>query len=192
MLGYESLQLARQLATAVLQFHTTPLLKSSWRSDDVVFFGLSENDLHKRLTIMSPHLNVQVKDDSEGQPLTRTTSNHCSWSGLAGNPYLFGLGVILIELAYQVPFRSLRNEEDLVNGVEDEYTDFRTAERISVQIGNGLGRTYGRIVRRCLFCNFGEDTRDLGDPTLQAAFHRDVLCELEDLENRMRIVQLGD
>ena len=80
----------------------------------------------------------------------------------------------------------------MVDGVEDLYTDFRTADRLSESIGNGLGSTYGRIVRRCLFCNFGEDTKDLRDPMLQSAFHRDVLCELEQLEGKVRSFQLGD
>jgi hypothetical protein len=80
----------------------------------------------------------------------------------------------------------------MVDGVEDLYTDFRTADRLSESIGNGLGSTYGRIVRRCLFCNFGEDTKNLRDPMLQSAFHRDVLYELEQLECKVRSFQLGD
>lgn len=47
-------------------------------------------------------------------------------------------------------------------------------------------------MRKCLFCDFGEDTRDLGDLRLQTAFHRDVLCELEKLEDQMKRIQLGD
>jgi hypothetical protein len=186
LLECESLKLARQLASAVLQFHTTPLMKSSWRSDDVIFFGI--NETHQRLVLMSPHLNVRVQDPSSSTLTTNTISHRA----LTGNPYLFGLGIILIELAYQVPFRSLREESDLVNGQEDQTTDFRTAERIAWSIGNGLGKTYGTIVRKCLFCNFGEDTKDLGDLRLQTAFHRDVLCELEKLEDQMNHFQLGD
>jgi hypothetical protein len=186
LLGCESLKVARQLASAVLQFHTTPLMKSSWRSDDVIFFGI--NETNQRLILMNPHLNVRVQDPSASSLPTNTISHRA----LTGNPYLFGLGIILIELAYQVPFRSLRSAEDLVNGQEDQTTDFRTAERIAWSIGNGLGKTYGTIVRKCLFCNFGEDTKDLGDLRLQTAFHRDVLCELEKLEDQMNHFQLGD
>ena len=80
----------------------------------------------------------------------------------------------------------------MVDGVEDALTDFRTAERLGESIGNGLGSTYGKVVRRCLFCNFGEDTKDLRDPMLQNAFYRDVLCELEQLEGKVRSFQLGD
>ena len=43
MLQCESLRLARQLASAVLQFHETPILKESWRSEDVVFFGQQQH-----------------------------------------------------------------------------------------------------------------------------------------------------
>lgn len=192
LLQYESLRLARQLASAVLQFHATPLLKSSWRSDDVIFFGINESQPHHRVTLMSPHLSVQVKDEPPGHTITRTHSNSLARGSLIGNPYLFGLGVVLIELAYQAPLRSLRSEQDLEDGVANLYTDFRTAERLATNIGKELGRTYGKIVRQCLFCDFGQGTKDLGEPILQAAFHRDVLCELEQLEIMMKQFQIGD
>lgn len=37
-LQYERLGLAKTLASAVLQFHATPLLRNTWSGDDVVFF----------------------------------------------------------------------------------------------------------------------------------------------------------
>jgi hypothetical protein len=57
LLQHERLRLARQLASAVLQYHATPLLRNSWRSDDVVFFGTPESTSSLSLP---PHLNVQV------------------------------------------------------------------------------------------------------------------------------------
>jgi hypothetical protein len=99
LLQYESLRLAGQLASAVLQFHATPRLKSSWRSDDVIFFSINETHPHQRPTLISSHLNVQVKDTPES--LVRVNGNSLSRAGLAGNPYFFGLGIILIEPAYQ-------------------------------------------------------------------------------------------
>ena len=192
LLQYESLRLARQLALAVLQFHTTPLLKSSWRSDDVVFFGMDENMTEKRLTLMAPYLNVHVKEEATEKNTLVSTHFGIPRGGVAGNPYLFGLGVILIELEYQASFDSLRKDVDLVDGKVDSHTDFRTAIRLSERIGSRLGATYGRIVRKCLYCDFGADSRKLTDPPLQAAFHRDVICELEQLELKIKSFQIGD
>lgn len=139
---------------------------------------------------MAPHLNVHVKDDTpEQNTLVNVNVPH---GGFAGNPYLFGLGIVLIELHFQAPFRSFREDIDLVDSKEDIYTDFRTAERVSESIGKSLGATYGRIVRRCLYCDFGQDSRDLKNSLLQAAFHREVIWELEELERRIKRFQIGD
>jgi hypothetical protein len=57
-------------------------------------------------------------------------------------------------------------------------------------MGRTLGLPYAKIVRRCLGCDFGEDT-DLNAQSLQAAFYRDVVCELERLERAFAMLQLG-
>lgn len=41
---YEQLRLAKTLATAVFQYHATPWLKLEWRSEDIYFFGINENE----------------------------------------------------------------------------------------------------------------------------------------------------
>lgn len=53
-----------------------------------------------------------------------------------------------------------------------------------------LGSTYGQIVRKCLTCDFGRGD-DLNEPTLQVEFYKDVVCELERLEEGFRNLQLG-
>lgn len=58
-------------------------------------------------------------------------------------------------------------------------------------MGPVLGRTYANIVKKCLACDFGHGD-DLGDPALQAIFYRDVVCELERLEEGFSKLQLGD
>lgn len=186
-LQHERLQLARQLASAVLQFHQTPLLKHSWRSSDVVFFGQNPSSM----TLTTPHLNVRI---GKGNQLHLTGTEKISIDGMnrgfIRNPYMFGLGVILIELAYQAPLSSLRKAEDSVDDQENKYTDFFTANRVSRLMGSSLGVSYAKVVRRCLGCDFGEDT-DLNAQTLQSAFYRDVVCELERLERAFGMLQLG-
>ena len=184
-LHYERLQLARQLASAVLQFHATPLLRSSWQSDDVVFFRQSGSSL------TSPHLNVQVGKSNSAEKLLNSGKEAIESQGFIRNPYLFRLSVILIELAYQAPLRSLLEARDLTNGQESKHTDFFIAERLSKSMGTSLGASYAKIVRKCLGCDFGEGTTDLNDPGLQAVFYKDVVCELERLERAFVQLQLG-
>ena len=185
---YERLRLAKSLATAVLQYHATPWLKTSWRSDDIFFFGIDEDVALERTSILSkPHLNVKVKGPN-GQLSRSSTFPQPS---LISNPILFGLGIVLLEIAYSSTLRSLQQPGDLEGGQETKYTEFFTAKRLVSSIGREMGSTYGTIVKKCLQCDFGCGD-DLNDPKLQAGFYRDVVCELDALEKNFRAIQLGD
>lgn len=189
-LQYERLRLARQLASAVLQFHATPLLKSAWRGEDVVFFDTAVSSA----SLESPHLNVQVgKHNTPGVKAISDESHVPNKESqyFVRNSYLFGLGVILIELALQAPLSSLREDQDLPDGQESRHTDFFVADRLSKSMATSLGPNYAKVVRKCLGCDFGEGTTDLNDPGLQAVFYRDVVCELERLERGFMTLQLG-
>jgi hypothetical protein len=107
------------------------------------------------------------------------------------NPYLFGLGIILIELARQAPLSTFRERSELSNTQESQFSDFVIADRVSKSLGSSLGVSYAKVVRKCIGCDFGEGTTDLNDPGLQAVFYRDVVCELERLERAFAKLQLG-
>lgn len=184
-LQHERLRLARQLASAVLQFHTTPMLKDSWRSDDVVFFGADAEST----TLTSPHLNVQVGKSNQIKSSENSTALDTNL--FVRNPYLFGLGIILIELARQAPLSTFRERSELSNTQESQFSDFVIADRVSKSLGSSLGVSYAKVVRKCIGCDFGEGTTDLNDPGLQAVFYRDVVCELERLERAFAKLQLG-
>lgn len=185
---YERLRLAKSLATAVLQYHATPWLKTSWRSDDIFFFGIGDDVALEPTSILSrPHLNVRVKGPN-GQLSRSSTFPQPS---IISNPILFGLGIVLLEIAYSSTLRSLQRPVDLECGQETKYTEFFTAKRLVSSIGREMGSSYGTIVKKCLQCDFGCGD-DLNDPRLQAGFYRDVVCELDALEKKFRDIQLGD
>lgn len=188
-LQHERLRLARQLSSAVLQFHATPMLKDSWRSDDVIFFGTDALST----TLASPHLNVQIgkshKHALEAGAENSTMSKHDTFP-FVRNPYLFRLGVILIELARQAPLSTFRERCEDLYSYESKFSDYVIADRVSKSLAPSLGLNYAKVVRKCLGCDFGEGT-DLNDPGLQAAFYRGVVCELERLEREFAKLYLG-
>lgn len=193
-LQYERLRLGRQLASAVLQFHATPMLKDSWRSDDVVFFGTDTSSI----AITSPHLNVQLGKSNSRYPSMNSSEKAATATVISRpymrNPYLFGLGVILIELARQAPLSTLREQRELARDESShkyKFSDFEVADRVSKNLGSSLGASYAKVVRKCLGCDFGEGETDLSDPGLQAVFYRDVVCELERLERAFARLQLA-
>lgn len=189
LMSYEKIRLAKQLASAVLQFHSTPLMNQSWRSEDVIFFITSETSSVPRQFLTSPHLNVRVggnKHENADLATSDSMEDH-----FIRNPYLYSLAVCLIELAYRAPLSRLQSKEDLRNGQSNRLAEFMTAARVSKTMSTELGVSYKQMVRKCLDCDFGQG-KDLDDPALQAAFYRDVVCELERLEIGFSQLQLGN
>lgn len=178
-LQYERLRLARKLASAVIQFHATPILNDSLRGDNIMFFSNTES-------IEIPHIAVHV-GERVGQ-LQKANQTKII-QNIVRNPYIFNLGIVLLELAYQAPIKFLREAEDLEDGQETKLTDFFAAKRLEKTIDASMGVTYANIVRKCLDCDFGEG-KDLKSPALQAVFYKDVVCELERLERAFAKLQL--
>lgn len=184
---YERLHLAKSLATAVLQYHATPWLKVSWRSQDIFFFGLEGNTiLQSRPSLKAPHLHVNIKGPN--QALSQASTNPTR--SVARNPLLFNLGVMLLEVAYCATLRSLEQPCDLENGERSSLTEIFAARRLANSLGREMGGTYSKIVKQLLECDFGCGD-NLNDPKLQAGFHRDVVCALDKLEQGFRELQLG-
>ncbi len=183
---YDRLCLAKTLALAVLQYYTTPWLTIAWRSEDILFFNDQRaNTVASGPNFSRPHLNVRVTGTNqwkdEGSKAPRS---------LAPNSLLFGLGVVLLEIAYLAPLKSLQQPCDLENGIENQYTDFFTARRLVNSIGREMGSSYGTIVKKLLHCDFGCGD-DLSNRDLQAGYYRDVVCELDKLEQGFRQLQIG-
>ena len=183
---YERLHLARSLAIAVLQYHATPWLKGSLRSEEIYFFGMEEASvLQQPPALAAPHLNVRVKGPNESLSRTSTFPP----PSCVRNKILFGLGVVLLELGYTKTLRDLQQPRDIQDN-ENRLTEFFVATRAVSSMGREMGSTYGEIVEKCLYCDFGCGD-DLANPKLQAVFYQDVVQELEKLEDGFRKLQLG-
>jgi hypothetical protein len=188
----DSIRLARKLASAILQFHATPLLRKTWQSDDIVFYGIGSNQKKYRSTLTDPHLQVRIADP-EKYGLSQNIQQHRPRSDeqRIRNHYTYRLGVILIELACQTPLSKLREDEGLAGSPENPTTDFEAVNLISETLSTDMGIPFQKMVQKCLNCDFGNGA-DLNDPGLQAAFHKDVVCELEKIERRLNMLQLGE
>jgi hypothetical protein len=185
---FERLRFAKLLSTAVLQFHATPWLNGSWRSQDVLFFDSNTpTDSKERPPLTSPYMNVSVKSPNGALSRAPTFPSRA----FAPNPLIFGLGVMLLELAFEAPLRSMQQDSDLQGGQEDRHTEFFTAKRLNRTASTPMGPRYSEIVRKCLQCDFGRGD-DLSKPELQEGFYREVVCELGKLEDKFKELQLGD
>ena len=140
---YERLCLAKNLALAVLQYYATPWLKIAWRSQDILFFrDRKESLITPGPNLSAPYLNMKVVG-GDGESADRMQASR----SLAPNPILFGLGIVLLEIAYSAPLKSLQKPCDLENGIQTQFTEFFTARRLTSSIGREMGSSYGTIVK---------------------------------------------
>ena len=177
---YERLRLAKTLAVAVLQYHSTPWLRTCWRSEDVYFFGDEVVAVQEPSVLTSPHLNVRVRCPDGHLSRSSTFPPHT----LARNPLLFGLGVVLLEIAYSSTLDSLQRPNDLDGSPRDLYTEFFVARRLASSGHSDMGGSYHKVVERLVECDFGCGS-DLSDIQLQVALYKDVICPLERLEQKL-------
>ena len=189
LLQHECLRLVKSLAIAVLQYNSTPWLKRAWRSRDVSFFGLDSRLITEGITdLPTPHLSAKVKEPHESLPQAPALLTHKLYS----NPVLFSLGVLMIEIAFSSPMKNLQLDCDLENGRETQYTEFFTAKRLARgSITRRMGVPYGKIAKKLIEGQFGCGD-DLQDPRLQTEFHRDVVCELDQLEQDFKAWHFGE
>lgn len=135
--------------------------------------------------LSAPHLTAKVKRP-EGQLSVVPSPS----PPIARNQILFSLGVVLLEIAYAASLESLQQPSDLTNGQEDHYTEFFTARRLAKCKQSVMGIRYHNIVEQLVECVFPCD--DLENDRLQAAFHRDIINPLAELEEGLREIHLAE
>ncbi|ETS76499.1 hypothetical protein PFICI_11886 [Pestalotiopsis fici W106-1] len=183
------LRLAIQLVYAVLQSHSTPWLRELWTTSDLLFETTGPNhqnldlDLFLRSRLLSHNdtdsttttLERRVhRDKGKSIPSDRTDGYGRDNYDIC-NMTLFSLGIALLEIGHWAPMSQMR-----LNGDRD---DIATALRVA-QENIGLGKKYGRIVRKCMQCEFGYG-HDLGKVELQSAIYSDIVCPLQELVDRL-------
>lgn len=179
----QKLELAKLLALAVLQFHSTPWLLDSWSSSDIRV--LRDGRLQDA--------SVDVRLSSDASP--RIAPTEPGTQIFPPNNSLFSLGVVLMKLFHSQPFESLQGKA-IDNSGDPEFhasRNFEEACRISGNLHKLLPTTnmrYQTIVERCWWCNFGQ-TRKLEDAELQRAVFIQVVNELDEcLKTQVRLKSL--
>lgn len=184
---YERVRLAKNLATAILYYHSTPWLDGTWHSDDVQFFGHHDSLLQQAHRVL-PYMTASIRAAGFSKKARHRSSDY---THIIRNPVLFGLGVMLLELAYQAPLRTLQKPIDLEKGETQGFADYFTAHRLVDRSYRMVSKSYKTIISKCLHCDFGHDS-DFASPALQEAFYHDVINGLENLEEVFRELQLDD
>lgn len=180
MSQYERVRLAKYLATAVLYCHATPWLNRAWRSEDIHFFDSPDPSVEQ-----PQHVCAYMTSSVSTESLPASPA----YPRLIRNPVLFGLGVMFLELAFQVPLAALARSIDREEGGKPDFDEYFTARRV-VEFSHGkISKSFKEVIKRCLYCDFGHDD-DFKSHALQQAFYNNVITVLDDLEEQFRELQL--
>ena len=193
---YKRLRHAKALTIAVLQFHKTPWMLKSMTSDNLFFYKTSQVAPQRLQYSSAPYLNTTLtQKDLLGT--FSSTEPSTSLANIVPNMLLFDLGILLLELAFNAPFKSLRQRDTLLLSMEATVTDlsetsvadYIVALRLADEVGISLGAGFASIVKKCLRCDFGCGN-SLDIEALQIRLYEDVVCQLERLEEGFRKLQL--
>ncbi|KAJ5151061.1 uncharacterized protein N7482_010313 [Penicillium canariense] len=188
--------LACSLATAVLQYHSTPWLPDTWKSSQVRFFGIGElSEYTNDISSTIPYFRVEFSkpEKSEAQilatatgPNTENTRSSASIV-VARNELLFRFGTVLLELGYSKPWLQLQRWA-LQNLPLHKQADYHAAEKLAQapMLRNRMGPRFTTIVRKCLGCDFGLGENDLANEQLQGVFLVDVIGALKEVEHGLK------
>ena len=187
--------LARELASAVLQYHSTPWLPEIWRSSHVQLFGIEEvfrkpEGLHlpspyfraafsrKLESGKEPDVDVLLEPRFQ-HPILQDPIN----ARLSRNRILFCLGIILLELGYGRTWARLR---DSAVAKQPDQTAYHAAMSLSKSrvLVEKMGSQYRLVVEKCLGCDFARGD-DLESEALQGAFLVDVVNVLREEERKL-------
>lgn len=187
-LSWESrLEIAVTLASSVLQLDGTSWLKTTWRTDDILFLPTCGAQIGQKLDYAHPYISWKI-----GSRDTSTDAVHDATQRAAHrirHDMLFALGVTLVELSFGQVLSELRTPADIDS--TQALTEFNTACRLEPYVYSERGSRVGDVVRRCLECPFDVRDKSLDNPTFQDLVFAHIVQPLKDeLENFRGCLQI--
>lgn len=150
------------LASTALQLHTTPWLDSKWTAKCIQFANGSLQHPFVSRAYPGGIAATEVLE-SRGSPVR--------------NRSIFGLGILLLELAVGRSIDCFKNSEQPLPS-----EDFLIASQLLDELKDNEGPGYLNPAQACIFCNFGSKAKilDLSNDSFCQAVYEDVIVPLEN------------
>jgi hypothetical protein len=191
--------MAGSLAASVLQFHSTPWLPETWRSQDIRFFSVGGKLLspEDELRLSDPYFKADFakRGKGKGKAVNQTATCMLAGQGVhvgARNELLFPFGIVLLEIGFSRSWQALRDRVCAECKLPlARQTGYHIAEKLCAMLTNQMGPKYPRIIRKCIGCDFGlqDPQNDLArSEELQTGFLVDVVVELQRMKDGVRVL----
>lgn len=178
----QRLSIAVALSSSILQFYETPWLRDMWGEEDVHFF-LYGVDKHSRPLISDPCLSrsFQRQPDNSTTKAANQDSEDRFLNAQIVNKTLFALGIVLMELCLNKSFDQLYEASDIQEGHISVIDAYQVAMDNVDEVFDEGGDEYGRVVQRCLRCEFGiqDSLKRLDFDKFRALVYEGVVAPLE-------------
>ena len=174
------LESAVTLASSVLQLDGTSWLKTTWRTDDILFLPAYGAHIGQKPDYAHPYISWKIGSRGTSTDVVCDVTQRAAHRIRHG--MLFALGITLVELSFGQVLPELRIPADIDS--TPALTDFNTAWRLEPYVYSERGSKVGDVVRRCLECPFDVRDKSLDNPTFQDLVFCHIVQPLRDeLEN---------
>ncbi|KAL9629072.1 MAG: hypothetical protein Q9164_007032 [Protoblastenia rupestris] len=147
---------------------------------------MNEDVTDKPIRLTLPHLNTRIYGPNGTPPASQKTRALGS-----RNAFLFNLGVLFLEIAHSSDWQTLRDQHSSHVGDQSRYEDFFQARKLAKLRSSGMPGQYHGVIEKLIECDFAQGD-DLTKPELQAAFHHSVVKPLEEVETRLKELNLDE
>ncbi|KAL4911386.1 hypothetical protein BDW74DRAFT_184750 [Aspergillus multicolor] len=177
----ERLRIALTLARAILQLQPGPWLKHTWSKDDVYLFQNNQGAVETKHPVLISHFSIEQPTNPSGTPTASPKSATGITTYQESRASLLSLGIIIMELWFGKGIEGLpfRNQFLGPDGLNNEFTDFNTAQKWQEQTLEEGGLELHNITRRCIYCAFNAASQDLANGEFRQAVYDDVIQGLE-------------
>ncbi|KAL9607525.1 MAG: hypothetical protein Q9167_007565 [Letrouitia subvulpina] len=183
----QRIHLAKMISIAFLRHHTTQWGRACSESESIYFFDMNEDVTDEPIRLTSPHLNTRIC----GLNGTPPASQKATALG-ARNALLFNLGVLFLEIAHSSNWQTMKDQHSSHHiGNQSRYEDFFLARKLAKLRSSGMPGRYHGVIEKLIECDFAQGD-DLAKPELQAAFHHSVIKPLEEVEARLKELDIDE
>lgn len=163
------------MARAVLQLHDNPWLSPKFRTGDLLFLTQASTN---STSLFNPAYISQSFTMSATIPIEICSNGQ----KFAKNPYVFALGVALVELSYGASLLSLAPPDELdAQGFETPNTEMLVADWLVRNIRNRELDNYALATASCVQCDMGYPfSYSLEEGAFKAKFLERVLDPSQD------------